>query len=378
MQSEDDLSISTMTPKGRCEDRRIAAKHCKDVGYFKWRDHNCAANSWIGRAGTKNRLSAQLMKMIFSTADIRPVDRFDSWHEMACRYVIDHDSRPDCRLSFEATLTVASLEELALVSLESSPITVAHTDRHVMAAGDDLLVCRQIAGVLDLEQDGRRISLGAGDMTLIDPRVCYTGRLCDGASIVILKVPRRRIEARIGRTADRSVRALRAADGENGLISEYLALLPKHAERLGKTAGIVVEQTLDLLAVALGRASGLPKVQVSAARFVVSRQLRSAIEKRLSDPGLNPSAVAAAAGVSVRYANTVLSDEHTSIARLIRTMRLERCRQGLGDPAQSHRTVSEIAYSWGFSDMTHFARRFKSAFGMLPSEYRRSQSSAIP
>ena len=39
---------------------------------------------------------------------------------------------------------------------------------------------------------------------------------------------------------------------------------------------------------------------------------------------------------------------------------------------QQHRTVSEIAYGWGFSAMTHFGRAFKRAYGVLPSEYRRN------
>ena len=319
-----------------------------------------------------HRLSAQLMKKVFSTADIRPAERFDGWHDAVCRYVIDYDARPDCRSSFEATLHEAFLEELALFSVEASPLTLAHTERHISTSGDDFLVCRQLTGVLRLEQDDRKVALGAGDMTLIDPRSCYTGRRGERASTLILKIPRRRLEARVGRTTDMTMRILSAAEGENGLVSEFIGLLPEHAERLGKTAGLVAEQTLDLLAVALTKTTGLSRAQLSSARFVVLMQLRTAIEKRLSDPALNPSTVAAAAGVSVRYANAVLADEQTSIARLIRTLRLERCRQALGDPGQAHRTVSEIAYSWGFSDMTHFARRFKSAFGVLPSEYRRS------
>ena len=56
--------------------------------------------------------------------------------------------------------------------------------------------------------------------------------------------------------------------------------------------------------------------------------------------------------------------------RLIQTRRLEHCRLALEDPLQSHRTLSEIAYGWGFSDMTHFSRRFKTTYGVLPSEYR--------
>jgi AraC-like DNA-binding protein len=62
--------------------------------------------------------------------------------------------------------------------------------------------------------------------------------------------------------------------------------------------------------------------------------------------------------------------------RLIQVRRFARCRQALGDPAQMHRSVSEIAYGWGFSDMTHFGRRFKSAYGMLPRECRRRTHSS--
>ncbi|MFB6451142.1 helix-turn-helix domain-containing protein [Bradyrhizobium tunisiense] len=48
-----------------------------------------------------------------------------------------------------------------------------------------------------------------------------------------------------------------------------------------------------------------------------------------------------------------------------------RCRYALENPSHPHRAVSEIAYGSGFSDMTHFGRRFKEAYGVLPSEYRK-------
>ena len=71
-------------------------------------------------------------------------------------------------------------------------------------------------------------------------------------------------------------------------------------------------------------------------------------------------------------ANAVLAEESLSISRLIQARRLARCRSALDDPLQTHRTVSEIAYGWGFSDMTHFGRVFRAAFGLLPSEYRKA------
>ncbi|WP_310353804.1 hypothetical protein [Methylobacterium sp. BE186] len=36
--------------------------------------------------------------------------------------------------------------------------------------------------------------------------------------------------------------------------------------------------------------------------------------------------------------------------------------------------MSEIAYGWGFSDMTRFGRRFKAAYGLKPSECCRTKT----
>ena len=149
-------------------------------------------------------------------------------------------------------------------------------------------------------------------------------------------------------------------------------MLPTHAGNLGAVAEeIVADQALDLVAVSFAKAMEGDRPRVSSARSLALVNLRAAVEARLADPALDPERIAAAAGVSVRYANAVLAQEGTSITRLIQTRRLARCRQALEDPLQGHWTISEIAYGWGFSDMTHFGRRFKAAFGSSPRDYRR-------
>jgi len=262
--------------------------------------------------------------------------------------VIDPDSRPDCRLTFAAKLCCASLDELTLVALDSSPLTAVHTSRQVQVIPDELLVCRQFAGTLLIEQNGREVALRTGDMTLVDPRLPYAARFSSDANLLVVKVPRRRLEARVGRTGNMVARLMRPAQDETGFISDFLALLPAHVERLGPTAATVADQALDLLAVALAKMGGVSRSRVSSARFLVLTRLRAAIDSQLTNPALDPAVAAAAAGVSVRYANAVLADESTSVARLILTRRLERCRQALCDVAQARRSISDIAYSWGF------------------------------
>jgi AraC-like DNA-binding protein len=95
------------------------------------------------------------------------------------------------------------------------------------------------------------------------------------------------------------------------------------------------------------------------------------VERLLIEPGLKPERIAAEAGISVRYANALLAAEDTSIERYMNDRRLERCRNALEDVGQSHRSIGEIAFKWGFSELSHFGRRFKARYGCTPTDFRR-------
>ncbi|MDX8496583.1 helix-turn-helix domain-containing protein [Mesorhizobium sp. VK22B] len=313
------------------------------------------------------------MNTTVSTADVHPRDAFDYWHEELCKKVVPHDCTPEDRQTFSAKTQSAPLADIALVQYESTPMENDVTGRHVARANsDELLIRLQTAGIFLFEQDGREGVLEAGDILLFDTRRPFRGRYLNGAKELILKVPRRQLEARIGDVRQAVARPIKRLEAEHGLTSSYLEMLPTYSGRLDAAAAeLVRDHALDLVALSLAKAMDRGKPRLSSARSLVLVNVRVAVEARLSDPSLDAAAVAAAAGVSVRYANTVLAEDGTSITRLIWSRRLERCRGALEDPKQAHRRLSEIAYSWGFSDMTHFGRSFRAAFGLLPSEYRR-------
>ncbi|MGO4741712.1 helix-turn-helix domain-containing protein [Bosea sp. 2KB_26] len=318
------------------------------------------------------------MKLVFSTADVPRRDRFDYWHSVACQNVTHHDSRPRCRPEFHAELRSGALADLGFVEFSNAAMAVVHSAAHAANANsDEILICRQAAGRLVLEQEGRDALLDPGDMTLLDPCLPYTGTFSADSRLLVVKAPRRQLEARIGPLRAVAARTLRPVEAEIGLTSAFLATLPTFLDRLSPVAEETVRsQTLDLIALSLGKAGGEQAQRSSSARSLVRLKVRAAIEARLHEPQIDLGSVAAAAGVSLRYANAALADENTSISRVVQERRLARCRKALEDPAQSHRTVSDIAYSWGFSDMTHFGRKFRATFGRLPSEYRRSLSEA--
>jgi AraC-like DNA-binding protein len=164
---------------------------------------------------------------------------------------------------------------------------------------------------------------------------------------------------------------VRRRDGICALASDFIRLIPEHIDALQPAAKLqITEHVLDLAALALASETGQDTPALSSGRAVALLRLRIAIESRLTDPALDPNTAAEAAGISVRYANDLLSPQGSSLRRFIVSRRLERCRNALQDPQQSHRTISEIAYAWGFSDVSHFNRRFKAAFGCSPRDYR--------
>ncbi|QPF83805.1 helix-turn-helix domain-containing protein [Bradyrhizobium genosp. L] len=310
------------------------------------------------------------MKKLFSTSSVRPYERFDLWHAVACQTIVRHSSTPESRRTFEAEIETGTFGDIGLVSFATSPMAVSRTAQHIaQAETDDLFICRQTAGNLALEQDDRRAVLGTGDMTLLDPLRPYTARFSSGSKLLVAKIHRRGLEARVGEARRLLAIALTPEQPEHRWTSSLLAMLPTIAGRQGKTSeGIAQTQFMDLVASSLLNAE---KPDRSSARSLARLNLRAAIENRLSDPNLDAAGVAAAAGMGLRYANALLSEDGTSVMRLALAMRLERCRRALEDRQQDHRTISDIARRWGFADMTHFGRSFRSAFGVVPREYRR-------
>ena len=318
------------------------------------------------------------MRKLFSTKDAHPRERFDYWHEVARKNIVCHDLQPENRPRFQAEMEAGVLADVGFIRYIQSPVTVSRTADHVARARtDDLLLCRQIAGTMAFEQEGREAVLEAGDLTLLDPMLPLSGMLSSASSFLVLKLPRRDLQARIGNVRRMAARAMKPLDPETSLASSFLAMLPAHVGKVSHLAEEVLKhQTIDLIAVSLAKMveSGTPRI--SSTRGLVLLKVRAAIETRLSDPALDAEAVAAAVGVSVRYANSALAEEDTSILRYIQERRLARCRRALEDPQQAHRSLSEIAYGWGFSDMTHFGRSFRKAYGMLPSVYRKLATQA--
>ena len=78
-------------------------------------------------------------------------------------------------------------------------------------------------------------------------------------------------------------------------------------------------------------------------------------------PGLSIDQIADALHCGKRNLHKVFSHDGTTISDFIWRLRLERCRDDLAAPTCAWKSITEIAFSWGFNSSTHFSKAFKEA-----------------
>jgi AraC-like DNA-binding protein len=99
------------------------------------------------------------------------------------------------------------------------------------------------------------------------------------------------------------------------------------------------------------------------------------IEAHLASEDLQPSAIWKAANVS-RSRLYRLFAPVGGVARYVIQQRLLRAHEALTDPGDP-RTISAIAYDCGFTNVAHFARAFREAFGVTASQVRSGAETAV-
>lgn len=146
-------------------------------------------------------------------------------------------------------------------------------------------------------------------------------------------------------------------------------------EELRETTQKALSRTLcDLVDSALDHATHVDR---SCALHAATRELyhrhrvRDYVLAHLPDPHLSVASVASAVGVSTRHLHRLYAHEAIPIGKLIWSERLDRCHRELTG-GEGGRPIAAIAHAWGFRDVAHFSRAFRSKYGVTPSGARRA------
>ncbi len=240
-------------------------------------------------------------------------------------------------------------------------------DHLVTPAGDseECILGLFMSGRGTLEQDGRLVSLAAGDFVL------YRG---ERPFWLELSGPYRFFVVSLGHGG---AGYLRHADPviANPELSRFgsarilKAALPEIAE-LAAQMGPLTRQEMGehitcMLRTLVKEASG----REACARDAILDRVLAHIDQHL-DSELSPESIASAHYISVRYLHALFERHGDTVGHHVRQRRLDQIRRDLADPGLAHLPGYVIAARRGIPNPSHFSKLFHAEFGRSPRAFR--------
>jgi len=310
----------------------------------------------------------------YSTAVVAGAQRLAYWSDLVSETFTGLSVTPEGERPFEATLARAQVGGLILSSPVSSAARLLHTKRHIASLNERcVLVHYQMKGSCDFMQQGRAAVLNEGDFALADTACPYSFRLSDDHCMIVVRVPLRLLGAWPFEVDQMCGVKVSGAQPAAKLLSGYMTTLWNEVLQGPNTdllpGALVAKTMIDLIElVCTPYGHGIRRtLRREATRDAVVRF----IDERIYDPKLSIGVIAASLKVTPRYIQKLFAEIETTVGQYICSARIRAAAQRLEDPNEAHRSITEIAFTVGFNDLSHFGRVFKGAFGVTPAEHRR-------
>jgi AraC-like DNA-binding protein len=313
------------------------------------------------------------MLQVLSTAAVRPRERLALWTDLICDVYVQLDC--DALVAphaFEGNIRRDRLATLDLSQVTSVPQDVHRTPRQIAKATEDyFLVSIQTQGSGRVRQDGREAVLHPGDFALYDSTRPYELLFEEDFQQFVLMLPGATLRTRLKATEQMTASAVSGRRGAGHLMIGMIETLWRDIDALEPaSADAVADSVLNILVAGLKTLPAALHLEVSNLTALHRDQIRAFVLQHLRDPHLSVGMIAAALKLSVSTVHRAFQGEPCSAAQWIWTQRLDAIKRDLADPALDQRSVSDIAFGWGFNDAAHFSRAFKERFGVTPKEFR--------
>ncbi len=306
----------------------------------------------------------------FST-DLVPVpDRLEAWRWNAQQICGDCRFQFPKRFAFHGSIDdrrVAGLElslfSSSAVSFRKFPVDNLNSENRAC------IVITQLAGVQHYCQDGKEATLRRGDTTLIDSGRRWSSDCQGDCARLYLRVPYFLMESRLRLNAIPIARPISGASGLGTILFGLSTSMFHQAEDLSSEEGAAtIEAYFRIVSACVAKWEDNLSSRKRADALWAG--IASYIETHLPEADLGPAKVASAMGISVRRVHRVFSSKGCSVADWIRERRLRQCHSDLSDPHLRRKSITEIAFFWGFNDSAHFSHSFKEKFGICPRVFR--------
>lgn len=259
---------------------------------------------------------------------------------------------------------------LRFAAIRFSPHSTAST-RVADSPESRLLVSLHKQGVAVVSQGGRESRIEAGDIFVIDPTQPFHIEAGDiyVNSVYIKPCALRQLLPQFDTL---TALAIRCDHGPGALFRTVLDGLFSMKETISEEVADDISDALPyLLASALRSLEKSSDKSTSRLKALHRQRISRYVRDNLWDSNMDANAIAHGVNLSPRHVYEIFSDDESPLMKSVWKERLLLCRRDLAQPKLKAKTVGEIAYTWGFSNVSHFSRAFKAEFGIGPRDFRK-------
>lgn len=300
-------------------------------------------------------------------------ERLSYWVEAVCDTYVQLDcdaTEPD--RGFHGQIEVDQLATLGISRVTAASQRVRRTPAKIARTSEDLLLISiQATGAGIISQDGRTALLEPGDFTLYDSTRPYELAFGSDFQQYVLTLPGSVLRSRMCDTEQLTARKMCGTLGAGHLMIGMIKSLAANIHELEANAvAAVVESVENIIVAGLSALPGAARPQRFDLVALQRDRIKDYIAKRLRNPHLSVREIASHLRMSPSTVHRAFEGEPMTVNAWIRARRLESVRRDLCNPALANRSISEIAFSWGFNDAAHFSRAFRAHFGCSARELR--------
>jgi AraC-like DNA-binding protein len=310
----------------------------------------------------------------FCSDDLPERDRFAIWPELVGRTIARLDREPLGRAPFRFQFTLCALPALNITSgwLEGSEAMRTQRTRELIADGnDEIQLMLMDEGRYFASQFGREVVVDAGTAVLVS-NADVNSVVTPGVKGRMLRIPRKAILPFASRLEDAFMRPMPRSGEALQVLTAYLAVREQRSQPpTPEFRQLFATHVHDLVALAIGATRDAAEIAsgrgLRAARFAA---ISADIAKNINRHDLSAEWVAPRHGVSPSTVRRLFEERDTTFSKFVLDRRLAHARRCLCDPRRPDRTISSIAFSLGFNDLSYFNRTFRRFYGATPSDVR--------
>jgi AraC family transcriptional regulator, positive regulator of tynA and feaB len=310
-----------------------------------------------------------------STSGLTPKRQIECWTNALTELCGQFDVDPLDAPSLEARVNYTTVSRLKLCQIEVSQHRIAHPmSRAGPGEHPFVKILFQTYGASHFEQNGSHFDLLPGDCLVYDVSCPHTIISPSLTRHEVVIVPTELLQERGFHPANFPACKISARTGSGRIAHDFMHVTFGEAAKLSpQTAHGVADTLIDLMLLPL-RGGGAAFDRGGPA--VLYERAKAFIHDHLRDPDLSIEQISMALGCTKRYLHMVFSDRGITVSEYIWRARLLNCRQELEN--QGNKTITDVAFSWGFSSSSHFSRIFRKYFGIVPSSIHRAQHASLP